>query len=74
MLRHAFSYAANDKQWLDPKLKDELLRDAPKLVGSVMAKCRAARDAGQPDIARELLECAVQVVRTIKHVDASPPA
>jgi hypothetical protein len=69
MLAHAFSYAANDEQRLDAKLEDALLQEAPDLAGSVLGLCRAANNAGHPEVARELLAYAVQLARTIKDID-----
>jgi hypothetical protein len=69
MLRHAFSYVANDEQWLDTKLKHAVLQDAPDIAESVLGQCGAANNAGHPEVARELLAYAAQVVRTNKEID-----
>lgn len=74
MLEHTFSSMADDGQWLDATLEHALLQEAPDLAGSVLGQCRAANNAGRPEVARELLACAVQLARTIKDIDDNPTA
>ena len=74
MLGHAFSSVEDDGHWLDANLEHALLQEAPDLAGSVLGLCRAANNAGRPEVARELLACAVQLARTIKEIDDNPTA
>jgi hypothetical protein len=66
---NAFSQLANEPQWLEQKLALELLRESPEYFGRVLAECRAARSAGHPEIATELLWFALSIARTIRQID-----
>ena len=71
MLRNVLTSVATDEQALDETLELALLEEAPGLAGNVLGEYRAVKKAGQPEVARELLASAVQVVRTIQQIDGA---
>lgn len=71
MQGHTFARVVADPQRPDWLLERELQFEAPDLLAKVTEQCREARQAGHPEVARELLESAIHIVRTIKEIDHS---